>query len=177
MRSTSLRTCWIRTSLSADGPNQKWAGDISYIWTGEGWLYLAVILDLYSRRVIGWAVGNRMKRDLAIRALDMAVALRQPCGTAGRLDARSTNPAPPAAISVACIRFMAADSVMSDSSPPRAAEKINGLACCRGRACKSVTATTDSGMRCSRSIFMRTAGMIHSAESMSTSSQRAPRIS
>lgn len=38
--------------FSADGPNQKWAGDISYIWTSEGWLYLAVILDLYSRRVI-----------------------------------------------------------------------------------------------------------------------------
>ena len=64
--------------FSADGPNQKWAGDISYIWTSEGWLYLAVILDLYSRRVIGWAVSNRMKRDLAIRALNMAVALRQP---------------------------------------------------------------------------------------------------
>ena len=64
--------------FSATGPNQKWAGDISYIWTSEGWLYLAAILDLYSRRVIGWAVSNRMKRDLAIRALDMAVALRQP---------------------------------------------------------------------------------------------------
>ena len=64
--------------FSADGPNQKWAGDISYIWTSEGWLYLAVVLDLYSRRVIGWAVSNRMKRDLAIRALDMAAALRQP---------------------------------------------------------------------------------------------------
>ncbi len=64
--------------LTRDGPNQKWAGDISYIWTNEGWLYLAVIIDLYSRRVIGWAVSNRMKRDLAIRALDMAVALRQP---------------------------------------------------------------------------------------------------
>ena len=43
-----------------------------------GWLYLAVIIDLYSRRVIGWAVSNRMKRDLAIRALDMAIALRRP---------------------------------------------------------------------------------------------------
>jgi transposase InsO family protein len=59
-------------------PNQKWAGDISYVWTREGWLYLAVILDLHSRRIIGWAVSNRMKRDLAIRALKMAVALRQP---------------------------------------------------------------------------------------------------
>jgi putative transposase len=65
-------------NFSATGPNQKWAGDISYIWTNAGWLYLAVILDLYSRRVIGWAVSNRMKRDLAIRALNNAVALRQP---------------------------------------------------------------------------------------------------
>jgi transposase InsO family protein len=65
-------------AFSATGPNQKRAGDISYIWTSEGWLYLAVIPDLYSRRVIGWAVSNRMKKDLAIRALDMAVALRQP---------------------------------------------------------------------------------------------------
>ena len=52
--------------------------DISYIWTREGWLYLAVILDLHSRRVIGWAVSNRMKRDLAIRALNMAIAFRSP---------------------------------------------------------------------------------------------------
>ncbi len=42
-------------NFAADGPNQKWAGDITYIWTREGWLYLAVILDLHSRRVIGWA--------------------------------------------------------------------------------------------------------------------------
>ncbi len=69
--------------FSADAPNQKWAGDISYIWTGEGWLYLAVILDLYSRRVIGCAVSNRMKRDLAIRALDMAVALHRPPKSCG----------------------------------------------------------------------------------------------
>ena len=64
--------------FTAERPNQKWAGDISYIWTREGWLYLAVILDLHSRRVIGWAVSNRMKRDLAIRALKMAIALRSP---------------------------------------------------------------------------------------------------
>ncbi len=68
----------LNRDFHADRPNQKWAGDISYVWTHEGWLYLAVILDLHSRRVIGWAVSNRMKRDLAIRALKMAVALRQP---------------------------------------------------------------------------------------------------
>ncbi|WP_386625614.1 IS3 family transposase [Sulfitobacter geojensis] len=65
-------------NFTADAPNQKWAGDISYVWTQEGWLYLAVILDLHSRRVIGWAVSNRMKRDLAIRALNMAIAFRIP---------------------------------------------------------------------------------------------------
>ena len=59
-----------------DQPNQKWAGDMSCIWTREGWLYLAVILDLHSRRVIGWAVSDRLKRDLALRALKMAIALR-----------------------------------------------------------------------------------------------------
>jgi putative transposase len=64
--------------FTTTGPNQKWTGDISYIWTQEGWLYLAVIIDLYSRRVVGWAVSNRMKKDLAIRALKMAINLRQP---------------------------------------------------------------------------------------------------
>jgi len=59
--------------FNADAPNQKWAGDISCIWTREGWLYLAAISDLHSRRVIGWALSNRMKRDLAIRALEMAM--------------------------------------------------------------------------------------------------------
>lgn len=68
----------LNRNFEADRPNQKWVVDISYIWTREGWLYLAVVLDLHSRRVIGWAVSNRMKRDLAIRALNMAIALRRP---------------------------------------------------------------------------------------------------
>ncbi|WP_232455635.1 IS3 family transposase [Sphingomonas sp. KC8] len=69
---------WLDGDFAADAPNRKWAGDITYVWTSEGWLYLAVILDLHSRRVVGWAVSDRMKKDLAIRALDMAVRLRQP---------------------------------------------------------------------------------------------------
>lgn len=68
----------LNRDFTAESQNQKWAGDISYVWTQEGWLYLAVILDLHSRRVIGWAVSSRMKRDLAIRALKMAIALRCP---------------------------------------------------------------------------------------------------
>ena len=61
---------FLNRDFIADRPNQKWAVDINYIWTREGWLYQAAVLDLHSRRVIGWAVSNRMKRDLAIRALE-----------------------------------------------------------------------------------------------------------
>lgn len=68
----------LQQDFAASRPNQKWAGDITYVWTREGWVYLAVIIDLYSRRVIGWAISNRMKQDLAIRALNMAIALRRP---------------------------------------------------------------------------------------------------
>jgi putative transposase len=69
---------WLDRNFHADRPNQKWAGDITYIWTAEGWLYLAVMIDLYSRRVVGWAVSNRLKRDLALQALNNALALRNP---------------------------------------------------------------------------------------------------
>jgi len=60
------------------GPNQAWGTDITYLWTQEGWLYLAVVIDLYSRRVVGWAMDRRMKKALVIRALMMAVNLRRP---------------------------------------------------------------------------------------------------
>lgn len=68
----------LQQDFTASGPNQKWAGDITYVWTREGWVYLAVIIDLFSRRVVGWAISNRMKQDLALRALNMAIALRRP---------------------------------------------------------------------------------------------------
>lgn len=64
--------------FSATRPNQKWASDISYVWTKEGWLYLAVIMDLYSRRIVGWATSDHLKKELALNALGQAVALRDP---------------------------------------------------------------------------------------------------
>lgn len=62
--------------FSASRPNQKWVGDITYIWTAEGWLYLAIILDLFSRKAVGWAASSRPDAELACRALDMAVFRR-----------------------------------------------------------------------------------------------------
>jgi len=59
-------------------PNRAWATDITYIRTGEGWLYLAVILDLYSRLAVGWAMSDRITDALTLEALGMALARRQP---------------------------------------------------------------------------------------------------
>jgi putative transposase len=64
--------------FEAPTPNARWSGDLTYIWTREGWLYLAVILDLFSRRVVGWAMGSTLERSLVLSALDMALLTRQP---------------------------------------------------------------------------------------------------
>ncbi|MEZ8046987.1 IS3 family transposase [Vibrio atlanticus] len=62
--------------FNATAPNQKWAGDITYVATSEGWLYLAVIIDLYSRQVIGWSMDTRMTASLVCDALSMALFRR-----------------------------------------------------------------------------------------------------
>jgi putative transposase len=64
--------------FSASRPNEKWLTDITYIPTAEGWLYLAVVLDLYSRRIVGWAMSNSLERSLVLAALQMALDTRQP---------------------------------------------------------------------------------------------------
>ena len=64
--------------FAVSAPNTGWVSDITYLWTLEGWLYLAVILDLFSRRVVGWSLSERLERKLALDALGMALAERQP---------------------------------------------------------------------------------------------------
>jgi putative transposase len=64
--------------FEAQQPDQKWLADITYIPTAEGWLYLAVVLDLYSRRVVGWAMSDSLERQIVIQALQMALLARQP---------------------------------------------------------------------------------------------------
>jgi transposase InsO family protein len=60
----------------ATRPNEKWATDITYIWTAEGWLYLAIVMDLFSRRIVGWSTANHLKTDLCLEALQMAINQR-----------------------------------------------------------------------------------------------------
>jgi transposase InsO family protein len=62
----------------ADRPDQVWLADITYIPTGEGWLYLAVILDLFTRKVVGWAMRDHLRAELTIAALTMAIQRRRP---------------------------------------------------------------------------------------------------
>ena len=64
--------------FTTERPNEKWLSDITYIPTDEGWLYLALVMDLYSRRIIGWAMADNLERWLAIDALQMALETRQP---------------------------------------------------------------------------------------------------
>lgn len=64
--------------FQAKAPDTKWVTDITYIETEEGWLYLAAIIDLFSRRVVGWSMDQRMDRSLVVRALDMALGQRAP---------------------------------------------------------------------------------------------------
>jgi transposase InsO family protein len=68
----------LEQNFTVEQPNQALVGDITYIWTAEGWLYLAVVIDLYSRKVVGWSMGSRMKAQLVCDALTMAIWQRQP---------------------------------------------------------------------------------------------------
>jgi putative transposase len=68
----------VARDFSCMKPNEKWVGDITYIWTREGWLYLAVLIDLFSRRVVGWSMSESLATDLPLSALTMALQTRRP---------------------------------------------------------------------------------------------------
>jgi transposase InsO family protein len=68
----------LEQNFSAAEPNRKWVADITYVETGEGWLYVAAVMDLFSRKIVGWSMDATMKTELVSEALKMAVARRQP---------------------------------------------------------------------------------------------------
>ncbi len=65
-------------NFTADEPDRVWVADMTYIWTNEGWLYLAVIIDLFSRRVVGWSMAEHMRTELVLTSLDAALGQRIP---------------------------------------------------------------------------------------------------
>ena len=68
----------VQRRFHADGPDQPWVADMTYVPTWVGFVYLAVVLDVWSRRVVGWAIGDNMTTDLVLSALNMALAQRKP---------------------------------------------------------------------------------------------------
>jgi len=73
---------WVKDLLdrafTPERVNMKWAADITYLWTQEGWMYLAVVMDLYSRRIVGWAIEPYLTDDLPLKALRAAIQVRRP---------------------------------------------------------------------------------------------------
>jgi putative transposase len=68
----------VERCFTADGPDRLWVADITYIPTWSGFLYLAIVLDVWSRRIVGWSMENHLKTELVLAALDMALAQRRP---------------------------------------------------------------------------------------------------
>lgn len=68
----------LQQNFRVDQPNRVWVGDITYVWTAQGWGYLAVLLDLYARRVVGWSFADHMRRELPLKALRRALGARRP---------------------------------------------------------------------------------------------------
>jgi putative transposase len=71
--------------FAASAPDQKWACDLTYIWTDEGWLYLSVVIDLFSRKVVGWSMTDHLRAEGVAEALQMAIRRRGPSGGGGGL--------------------------------------------------------------------------------------------
>lgn len=68
----------LKREFYCEQPNEAWVGDITYVWTAEGWCFLAILLDLYARRIVGWAMGDHMRVELPLKALGRALETRQP---------------------------------------------------------------------------------------------------
>jgi transposase InsO family protein len=68
----------LEREFTSDTPDRRWTADITYVWTSEGWLSLGVVLDLFSRRIVGWSMGTTLERSLVLSALSMAIQNRHP---------------------------------------------------------------------------------------------------
>ena len=68
----------LNREFEATEPNKVWTTDITYVWTLEGWLYVAVVIDLFSRQVVGWAIDDHMRTSFCVRALQMAFWRKKP---------------------------------------------------------------------------------------------------
>lgn len=83
-KTTHGRACFehlLNRNFAVNEPNRVWAADITTLWTGSGWLHIGVVMDLFSRKIIGWSMHSRITDDLSVNALTMAINARRPKGT------------------------------------------------------------------------------------------------
>jgi putative transposase len=112
----------VKREFVADGPNQLWVADMTYVPTWAGFVFLAVVLDVWSRRIVGWAIGEQMTAELVLAALNMALQQRRPEGVIHHSDQGST-PASPSANGArrwACDRRWAPSAMPTTTRWPRA---------------------------------------------------------
>jgi len=76
--SDSVADNLVNMAFDPKQPNTVWAGDVTYLRTREGWCYLAIVMDLHSRKIIGWHISKNMTTELVLKAMQMAINLRQP---------------------------------------------------------------------------------------------------
>ena len=76
IKGAEFNTNLLKQNFSSSSKNKIWTSDITYLWTKEGWLYLCVVLDIYSRKIIGWSVGNKISSELVTKSLQMAITQR-----------------------------------------------------------------------------------------------------
>ncbi len=81
----------VNRRFSADGPNRLWVADMTYVPTWAGFIYLAVVLDVWSRRIVGWSIGERMTADLVLAALNMALEQRKPNDVVHHSDSKNVG--------------------------------------------------------------------------------------
>ena len=93
----------LQRQFTVSSPNKAWVTDITYIRTWQGWLYLAVVMDLFSRKIVGWSAGSTIQRELVLDAVLMAVRRRRPRGTLIHSDRELSMAATPGGGSVALI--------------------------------------------------------------------------
>lgn len=71
----------LKQNFKTSKPNEVWTSDITYIWTQEGWLYLAIVLDIFTRQIVGWKVGRTLSKELVVEAISKAIKAKRPLGS------------------------------------------------------------------------------------------------
>lgn len=128
----------VRRRFAAQAPNELWVADMTYVPTWAGFIYLAVVIDVWSRRVVGWSIGEHMRTELVLGALNMAISTRKPTEVIHHSDQGSQYAAlaVSAARTWACARRWAPWAMPTTTRWPRASSRASSASCSTGAPSK-----------------------------------------